>query len=222
MGASSIGQPNNTPYVRQLYNKPPFCLLNKTCLDQWLDDSKLIKVNPGETIISPKNLQNRIYLVLDGVVRFLTTDESGDVHTIGKRGSGQLIGWVSLLRTESCEWISASEKTLVLGLSASLFIKFICEDSNFRNWFGNLSQPQESFYIANAAINLLPKRPSNWREVIDKFVENAKVVSVEDNESFNLSGIEDFKGYTWHLSTPGINGHQLVLLLIQGDFIYQY
>ena len=219
MGASSIGQPNNTPYVRQLYNKPPFCLLNKTCLDQWLDDSKLIKVNPGETIISPKNLQNRIYLVLDGVVRFLTTDESGDVHTIGKRGSGQLIGWVSLLRTESCEWISASEKTLVLGLSASLFVKFICENSNFRNWFGNLSQPQESFYIANAAINLLPKRPSHWREVIDKFVENAKVVSVEDKESFNLSGIEDFKGYTWHLSTPGINGHKIGSSVNPGEIL---
>ena len=111
MGAPLIDQPSSTPYIRQLYKKHPFCLLNETLLDKWLEDSKLIKVNPGETIISPKNLQNRIYLVLDGVVRFLTTDESGDVHTIGKRGSGQLIGWVSLLRTEPCEWISASEKT---------------------------------------------------------------------------------------------------------------
>ena len=144
--------------VRQFKNHPS--LLNKSSLDQWLDDSKLIKVNPGETIISPKNLQNRIYLVLDGVVRFLATDESGDVHTIGKRGSGQLIGWVSLLRTESCEWISASEKTLVLGLSASLFIKFICENTNFRNWFGNLLNTGK---LISQTLLRPTKGPSNWR-----------------------------------------------------------
>ena len=106
----------------------------------WLADSKLIKLRPGQTLISKRQLQDRIYLVVSGQVRLLVEADS-DIVTLDRRGPGQFLGWASLLRGDPCEWVTCSEPLVVLALSAAGFIDEIKKRTGFSSWFASLTQP---------------------------------------------------------------------------------
>ena len=125
-------------YQKQLSQLPPFSFLDSDQLESWLSESKLLKAKPGETIISHKSLQDRIYLVLKGQIRLLKVNDDGSIDTLSKRGSGQLIGWVSLLRAAPTEWITASENSTILALPAKYFLDSFKNNPKFRSWFSSL------------------------------------------------------------------------------------
>ena len=105
-----------------------------------MSQSKLVQLEPGQTLISPRQLSERIYLVIEGKVRLLIQSEA-EIETIDLRGPGQFLGWVSLLRASPCEWVTASEKTVVLALPADSFVKYLTEEAKFADWFTVGSTP---------------------------------------------------------------------------------
>ena len=81
----------------QLIQQVPFSYLSADAAHEWLSQAKLLRLKPGQTLLSNRQLQDRIYLVLEGKVRLLAENEN-DINTLQLRGSGQFVGWVSLLR----------------------------------------------------------------------------------------------------------------------------
>ena len=71
----------------------------------------------GQRILRPDTMPSQVFLVLSGTVRLLAETPRGS-RSLDRRGQGQLIGWVSLLRATPCEWVLASEETVLLGLPA--------------------------------------------------------------------------------------------------------
>ena len=92
-------------------SQAPFVLLDESAADAWLSQAKLIQLKPGQQLLCPNQLQDRIYLVVRGRVRFLAETDAGESITLELRGAGQFLGWVSLLRAEACESVMASEDT---------------------------------------------------------------------------------------------------------------
>ena len=88
---------------QQLQGQLPFSLLNQENYTNWLSNAKLFDLEPGQAVISPRQLQERSYLLIEGKVRLLA-ELDGDIFTIDRRGAGQILGWSSLLRGEACEW----------------------------------------------------------------------------------------------------------------------
>ena len=170
----------------------------------WLADSKLIKLRPGQTLISKRQLQDRIYLVVSGQVRLLVEADS-DIVTLDRRGPGQFLGWASLLRGDPCEWVTCSEPLVVLALPAAGFIDEIIKRASFSSWFASLTQPQETYLVANAALDLMPQRESNWRDQLIDHLESSSAVALTPGEPFEL---ESSQGLTmdWFVSTSGIPG----------------
>lgn len=209
----------SSAYFKNLHQQPPFSYLPGNILQEWLDNSKLIKVNPGETIVSPKQLQDRIYLVVKGLVRFLLVDDNGDVQTVSKRGSGQLIGWVSLLRAEPCEWITASHESLVLAMPAKIFLEQYHSCDNFTEWFSNLGQPQESYMVVNAALNQLTKRPKDWRKKINSLVESSCVFSVKSGDLFSPPKGNQYRDYSWYVSSACVENTAVGEMIHDGQML---
>ena len=90
MASSSASHPTIAQISSQLAERRPFNLVNHSDLSDWLSSGKLIKVEPGQTLIARNQLQDRVYLLISGSVRLLFEDE-GNIHTLAKRGSGQLL-----------------------------------------------------------------------------------------------------------------------------------
>ena len=109
---------SSNPRVKQ---QSPFDLLDPSQSDQWFGNGKFLKLKPGQTIVFNQSLQDRIYFVVEGEVRFLGNVD-GDIITIQRAGVGQLLGWVSLLRAEPCEWVTAVDSTIVFAYRLKIFL----------------------------------------------------------------------------------------------------
>ena len=186
----------------QLRRQIPFSILPESTALSWLSTAKIIQLEPGQSLVSNRKLQDRIYLVVEGTVRLLV-EQDGEIITLEKRGSGQFLGWVSLLRAEACEWVSASERSLVLALQAKDFVDAISNNPAFFEWFSSLSQPQETHRVAMAAYELLPKRPESWQLLLKAQIDKAIAVSVRPELPF-IPPSSSRPGTTWHVSTHGI------------------
>ena len=183
----------------------------------WLAESKLVRLSPGQTLISKKELQDRIYLVISGQVRLLVETES-DTITLDRRGPGQFLGWSSLLRGEPCEWVTCSEQLVVLALPAAEFLNEIKKQNSFSSWFGSLTQPQETYLVAAAAMDLMPQRKPNWREKLFENIEYSAAVALTPGEPFNARSIQD-ENKDWYVSTSGIPGFPVGSLIKLGQIL---
>ncbi|MDA9739758.1 peptidase domain-containing ABC transporter [Synechococcus sp. AH-736-M20] len=215
------GEPSvvNT-YYKQLSQLPPFSFLEPEELKSWLSESKLLRAKPGETIISYKSLQDRIYLVVNGQIRMLKINDDGSIDTLAKRGSGQLIGWVSLLRAAPTEWITASEDSVILALPAKYFLASFKKNLKFKNWFGSLVQPQESNAVILASLNKQAKKSEEWKSLITHQVNESVVVTLEEGANFNPPSNQRFKKYNWCVSTTGLQDYPVGSLIKPGSRIY--
>ena len=184
MSASSVS-PSLNALVASLRRQEPSSLLSADDLDRWLGQAKLLKARPGQQLLHPKQLQDRIYLVMQGMVRLLAPLDQREVITLDRRGPGQFLGWVSLLRAASCEWVSASEETQLLALPADGFLRGIQTSSAFGDWFAEKAHPQEAFVVSSASLELQVSRPDDWRELLQRQWPQARVVPVAQGATFS-------------------------------------
>ena len=198
----------------------PFSLLPDQAADAWLSQAKLIRLKPGQQLISQTQLQDRIYLVVRGLMRFLAELDSGEAVTLELRGSGQFMGWVSLLRGEACETVIASEETLVLALPAQGFLAGLSANQDFADWFGTKAHSHEAFCVARAALAQQPQRPSNWVELLMEQWPKSLVVSIRPGEAFQPPA-QAPPHYAWYLSTAQLPEVAVGQSLQAGDVLPQ-
>ena len=154
------------------------------------------------------------------LVRFLAEIDSGDQVTLELRGSGQFLGWVSLLRAEACETVIASEETLVLALPAQGFLAGLSANQDFADWFGTKAHSHEAFCVARAALAQQPQRPSNWVELLMEQWPKSLVVSIRPGEPFQPPA-QAPPHYAWYLSTAQLPEVAVGQSLQAGDVLPQ-
>ena len=205
--------------MASLRRQQPFSLLAPDDLNRWLGQAKLLKMRPGQQLLKPNQLQNRIYLVMRGTVRFLAQLDEREVITLDRRGAGQFLGWVSLLRAEPCEWVSASEETQMLALPAEHFLNGIQTTPAFADWFAQKVHPQEAFVVASAALELqVSVRTDDWRELLQRQWPQARVVPVAQGTSFiRPAGMPD--DMQWYLSSAQVANHRVGECLVEGTLL---
>ena len=124
--------------------------------------------------------------------------------TLAKRGPGQLLGWVSLLRGGACEWVSACGSSLLLSLSAEKFVKAVLSCEKFSSFFSSLPSLSESYSVALQVAKLSPQRKGDWSKSILTRALQAHVCTYSPSRSF-LSPKDLPQNLEWFLSTPGVN-----------------
>ena len=69
----------------QIEKNKPFSLIKSEALSDWINESKLIKFKPGEKVISYGQINEKIYIIIQGTVRLLMNDEdaSDDEENVG-------------------------------------------------------------------------------------------------------------------------------------------
>ena len=83
----------------QIFQQEPYSLLTKNQRSYLFESSNLYRYGPGQLVLRPDEISKDIFLVINGKVRLLAKSQiSGETVTLGLRGSGQLLGWVSLLK----------------------------------------------------------------------------------------------------------------------------
>ena len=204
-------------YRQQLAGQPPFSLLPAELGQAWFAGAKLLRYQPGQYLLRPDELPDRILLVLQGQVRLLVNDPEDQYPiTLDKRGPGQLLGWASLLRGEPCEWVSASEPVVVLALPADGLVSAARTSADFRAYFARLSSLQEAHHVALLAGELAPRRPAGWQADLASRVQRAWACNLEPGQAFTLPPQAPAE-LIWHLSTPEVPGWPVGRVVTRGE-----
>ena len=205
---------------KALQKQAPFSLLAPDQLNFLFEYSKIVKYPIGETIVRPDQFSERIYIVISGEVRYLYAPiEYNNTRTLDKRGRGQLLGWVSLLRSDPTEWVTASTDVLVLAFKADQFVSLIKTSEKFSDYFENLTSIHESFKVADLYQSKIANFGDESRKNLFDKCSSSKVISVGTGELSGLIEPQDFANYKWFLSTVGVPNLQAGYLLNETDFL---
>ena len=204
--------------MRSIRTQVPFSLLEASAAEAWFSEAKLIQVKPGQPLLSRTQLQNRIFLVVRGTVRLLGKTDSGESLTLELRGAGQFLGWASILRSEPCEAVIASQDTLVLALPAQGFLDGIAASHQFARWFDGKSNPHESFHVAQVVLAQQPQRSKDAFEQLQQQWPRALVAVLNPGQPFAPPASAP-EGTTWHLSTAQVPGVAVGQRLDVGDVL---
>ena len=133
--------------VRQLLNKLPFQLLEHDLRARLEERSELIRYELGARVLSPEQSPPGLLVVLQGEVRLMASLTSNRLITMEKRGPGQLLGWVSLLRGQSCELVQVSEPCVCLLIPGDLLQECWQSSPDFLKFFCKRTSPSELAFV---------------------------------------------------------------------------
>ena len=176
--------------IEKVSNQKPFSYLDKDNLSAIFGESKLIKFPIGSTLLKPDVISSRIYLVVQGAVRLLAKDDiKGEAFTLDKRGPGQLIGWAAILRAEPCEWVIASQDSLVLAIDSAAFLNCFRSNKEFNSFFGSLSSLHETYDVLRKARSFIPNPDKEWNNNLyemSRLCVTASLDSVENLDTLDF------------------------------------
>ena len=165
-------------FLDQLKAQSPFSLIDEQSLEAWLQNAKLLTFRPGERILRPDEISDAIFLVIRGQVRILENDVIDDSSfTLDLRGSGQLLGWINLLRGGPTEYVQASTETTLLALPASGFVKLYKEFGEFAEFFDSQPNPHESYQVYSAYLESQFKKESSWSNDLQVLAAECRPIS---------------------------------------------
>ncbi len=199
---------------QQLDSQQPFALLSESTAQELFDTALLRRFAIGERLLRPDELPAEVLLVLRGEVRLLASN-SGDPTTLCKRGSGQLLGWSSLLRASPCEWVQASTEVVALAFQADCFVRLARSEKAFGSYFGKLASLHEAYAVAMAAADLHPRLPQGWDQDLLHRSLGARAMGLQPGQAFSPPEVAE-AALDWFLSTAGVPNHPEGVLIEAG------
>ena len=155
----------------------PFNHLAPEVLSQIEEESELVRYELGARLLTPNLRSPGLLLLLQGEVRILATLSNQRSITLDRRGPGQMMGWVSLLRGESCELIQASEPCVCLLIPSDALVTAWRASEPFLQFFLERSTPSELSYVLLRALADLNAPPADEESWLRQAIARAKLHS---------------------------------------------
>ncbi len=149
--------------VENVVQQPPFNRLTVEEQKLLFTEAALVRCPQGQRILRPDTLPDQVFLVLSGTVRLLAETPRGS-RTLDRRERGQLLGWVSLLRAAPCEWVLASEDTVLLGLPAKQFVACLERNTRFYEALAQLRSVHELNAVLQQAAAADARLDAGWQK----------------------------------------------------------
>lgn len=189
----------------QLIRQRPISLLSEPAAQSLLAAATLRRFPIGSRLLRSDELPAEVLLVVSGEVRLLIT-AGGEQFTLCKRGSGQLLGWSSLLRAEACELVQASNEVVAVAFPGEQFVSLVLQQPEFAAFFAQLPSLHEAHAIAVAAASLHPRLSSGWDADLAQRSQAAFGATLIAGEPFApRQGLP--AALDWFLSTAGVPDH---------------
>lgn len=144
-------------------------------LDLLLNNCEVVSCKVGERLARPDEFPPWIFRIKQGQLRLLfNSNEQNGIQTISKVGPGSWIGLSNYLFGEPCEWVTASENTILEAIKAENVAELIWTDENIMNQVINLDHPQLIFTALQIWLSNLPTLPTSS----DLFIRQAVSSSI--------------------------------------------
>jgi len=182
--------------LNKLLQSAPFDQLGPELIARFEEQCELVRYELGARILSPEQASPGLLVLLQGEVRLMATLGNGRTITLERRGPGQLLGWVALLRGEPCELVQASDPSVCLLVPATLLLQAWNQSKEFLQFFTNRSAPSELASVLLEHLRQLPAPPADEEAWLRQALERSRIISISGDQPKDL----------------GANGSQRLLL----------
>ena len=202
--------------VESIVQQPPFKWLTSEEQGLLFGQAVLLSCQQGQRILRPDTLPDRVFLVLSGTVRLLAETPRGS-RTLDRRGKGQLLGWVSLMRATPCEWALASENTVLLGVPAKIFVHCLETNTQFYEALSQLRSVHDLDAVLQQAAAADVRLAEGWQKQVQDLgnIDRSWTASAEAGVPFTPPDCVP-SGVVWLLSTAEVPGMMLGQAVKQG------
>ena len=133
----------------------------------------VLRFELGGQLCEANDISARILVILQGQAR-LVGRHNGRLTTVGKFGSGSVIGAASLLCGAPCENVIAAEEVIAGAISDELWREFYASEASFREWCDQQLWPQELLKLLEALEKNTPETESSALEKLEEALELAE------------------------------------------------
>jgi ATP-binding cassette subfamily B protein len=166
----------------------PFRHLSEEALQRLDQSTSYVRFRLGQTILDGKVLPAQVFLVLQGDVRLLGTDQ-GKLTTLGRLGPNNILGLASLLRSAPCEQLAAATEVVAASLPDEEIVRLYREDEGFRRWCDQTLWPAELAALLELLIQRHPRSRGSVAKLLPAAVSSARLVQ-SDLASLEREGAE--------------------------------
>lgn len=131
----------------------PFDRLSSAGLLSISQKAQLLRYRMGQTIVTREKIPAMISIIFEGQARLLGYDPKNQMPvTLKLLQSGDILGWVGLLRKVACETAIASSDTICLTIKSNDFLTLLQQEKAFFSHFENHPELIEVFDLLAAAL----------------------------------------------------------------------
>lgn len=164
--------------LSKLLRSAPFDQLSSDLSARFEEQCELVRYELGARLLSHQQPPPGLLVVLHGEVRLMASLSNGRTITLDRRGPGQLLGWVSLLRGAPCELVQASETCSCLLVPAPLLLQSWQQCDHFLQFFANRSTPSELASVLLDHFRRLPAPPADEEAWLRQALERSRILSM--------------------------------------------
>jgi ATP-binding cassette, subfamily B, bacterial HlyB/CyaB len=178
-----------------LSNLIPFNQLSLQELVKLLPKLQLVRYRMGQIILTQEHISSQVSIIYEGQARLLANEPNTELPiTLQLLKTGEILGWVSLLRGTPCETVIASEETICINLLATDFLELLENYPIFALEFYNRCSVIEIFDLlsielarrANSEALLHSYNVSDITELTFKLFPGATVLTLGKNKKTNV------------------------------------
>ncbi len=190
----------------------PFERLNQNQLSSLASKCQLLRYRPGQAVFEREKMPTQIVIIYEGKARQLAYDQrKQSLVSLRLLGSGEILGWVSLIRGVASDAIIASTEMLAITLPADEFLGFVKSQSTLREYFQTHISETEVFELLALELQRRADSLTNLKDLTLKLTSEATAVNLP-NGNVDLAKLDP--EYLWFVSQGNLGDFNAGKLLL--------
>ena len=175
-----------------------FNTLSDQLLNKIFNITKLVKFSLGEEIIQESTISGKIFIIKEGNARLIATIDS-KITTLGKFGSGEILGAASLLSGRSCENFIAAEPLIAYSIDEEDWLKLYSSNYEFKRFCDTKLYPQEVIYLVKTLVERSARNSNKLKEYIQSALSKSSIIdhTIQNISEVISSGYQVFYCSSW-------------------------
>ncbi len=176
----------------------PFAQLKQNQLNNLSSKCQLLRYRPGQAIFEREKMPSQVVIIYEGRARQLAYDQrKQSLVSLRLVGSGEIVGWVSLMRGLPSDTLIASSDLIAIALPANQFLDYLKSEPILAQYFKEQASHNEVFELLSMELQRRADSLTSLKDVTLKLAPEAKVANVA-NGNVDLSKIAP--EYLWLVS----------------------
>ncbi|MDY6938527.1 MAG: type I secretion system permease/ATPase [Cyanobacteriota bacterium] len=172
----TVPQPQISTFLAKV---SPFDRLGKKELEELAVKCQLLRYRIGQQILVRDKLPAQVSIVFQGQVRLLGYDHrSQKSASLKTAGTGEILGWIGLVRGVSCETAIASTETICLTIPAMEFLDLLKTKPNFSAALKKQIAIAELFELLSLELERRADASSSLKDLTQEVFEDAQILNI--------------------------------------------